>query len=90
VRYVLAACFLGLGLGLSLGLLLGMIGDVVESFDPHEAPAVLRLAAKGFGAIRSGVRDLVDTYTSASLEQNPMPPSRASHDHDSHTSCAAC
>ena len=90
MRYFLAACFLGLGLGVALGLLLGTLGETLESFDPNEAPAFLRLAASGFRAIRSHVFDVVDTFPTGSPEENPTPPSRLSRDHGSHTSCTAC
>jgi hypothetical protein len=90
MRYFLAACFLGLGLGVAVGLLLVTLGDALESFDPNEVPAFLRLPASGFGAIRSHVIHLVDTFSTAHPDENPTPRSQLGRDHGSHTSCAAC
>jgi len=90
MRYFLAACILGLGLGVALGLLLVTLGETFESFDPHEAPAFLRLPARGVRAIRSHIIDLVDTFTTARPEESPTPPSRLSRDHGRHSSCMAC
>ena len=51
---------IALGLGASLGLLIARLGDAVESFDPDDPPAPLRIAARWRRAIRSPVSDLVD------------------------------
>jgi hypothetical protein len=40
------AVLIALGLGVSLGLLIARIGDAVESFDPDDPPALLRIAAR--------------------------------------------
>ena len=90
MRYFVAACFLGLGLGVALGLLLVTLGDAWESFDPNEAPAVLRLPARGVRAIRSHVIELVDTFSTAHRDANPTPPSQLGGNQASHTICAAC
>jgi|MudIll2142460700_1097286.scaffolds.fasta_scaffold414121_1 hypothetical protein len=74
MRYYLAACFLGLVLGVALGLLLVTLDDAVESFDPNDAPAFLRLAARSLRAIVATARDLADTFITADAEQNPPPP----------------
>ncbi len=89
MRYFLAACFLGLSLGVALGLLLVTLGEALESFDPNETPAFLRLVTSGFGAIRSHVIDLVDRITMAHRDENPTPLSRLSRDHGAHSNCAA-
>lgn len=90
VRFYLAACLIGLSLGVALGVLLGTLGEALESFDPNEAPAFLRFAASGFRAIRSQVFELVDTFTTGYLEENPTPPFRLSREHGRHPRCTAC
>jgi hypothetical protein len=90
MRYLLAACFLGLGLGVALGLFLVTLGDALESFDPSEAPAFFRLAASGVRAIRSRVRVLVDSSTAACPEQSPTPTPRLSRDQFGHIRCTVC
>jgi hypothetical protein len=56
-----AAVLIALGLGVGLGLLLARVGDAVESFDPDNPPALLRIAARWRRALRSPLSDLVDT-----------------------------
>ena len=51
---------IALGLGVSLGLLIARIGDAVESFDPDDPPALLRVAARWRRARRSPVSALID------------------------------
>jgi len=54
------AVLLALGLGAGLGVLIARLGDAVESFDPDDPPALLRVAARWRRALRSPVSDLVD------------------------------
>jgi hypothetical protein len=54
------AVLIALGLGASLGLLIARIGDAVESFDPDDPPALLRVAARWRRALRSPVSALID------------------------------
>jgi len=63
------AVLIALGLGVGLGLLLVRVGDAVESFDPDDQPALLRIAAGWRRAIRSPVRDLMDGCIIAYREQ---------------------
>ena len=90
MRYVVAACVLGLGLGVALGLLLVMLGDAWEAVDPTAVPAFLRGAASGVRARRSPVLELVDPVPTAHRDANPPLPSRLSRERGRHTSCAAC
>ena len=90
MRYVVAACVLGLGLGVALGLLLVMLGDAWEAFDPTAVPAFLRGPAGGVRARRSPVLELVDPVPTAHPDANPPPPSRLSRERGRRTSCAAC
>lgn len=78
MRYYLAACFLGLVLGVALGLLLVTLDEDVESFDPNDTSAFLRLVARGLRAIEATARDLADTVITAYTEQNPPPQAQLS------------
>ena len=55
-----SAVLVALGLGVGLGLLLARLGDAVESFDPNEPPALLRISTRWRRTLRSHVSDLVD------------------------------
>jgi hypothetical protein len=54
------AVLLALGFGAGLGLLIARLGDAVESFDPADPPALLRLAARSRRALRFPLSDLAD------------------------------
>ena len=54
------AVLIALVLGAGLGLLVAWLGDAVESFDPEDPPALLRVAARWRRALRSVVSDLAD------------------------------
>jgi hypothetical protein len=54
------AVLMALVLGAGLGLLVARLGDAVESFDPDDPPALLRVAARWRRAVRSVVSDLAD------------------------------
>ena len=54
------AVLIALGLGVGLGLLVARLGDAVESVDPNDPPALLRVAARWRRALRSLVSDLAD------------------------------
>ncbi len=90
MRYLLAACCLGLALGVVLGLLLVTLGDALESFASKESPGFLRSAASGVRVLQSRVIELVDTWTAAYPDESPTLPSRLSRDPGSRTNCAAC
>lgn len=90
MRYFVAACLLGLGLGVALGLLLVTLGEAWESFDPIDIPAVFGHVARGAGALRARVRDVVDTVTNTRRAETPTPPARLGRDPDRSTSCAVC
>jgi len=59
------AVLIALGLGAGLGLLVARLGDAVESVDPNNPPALLRVAARWRRALRSLVSDLADTAIGA-------------------------
>ena len=59
------AVLIALVLGAGLGLLVAWLGDAVESFDPEDPPALLRVAARWRRALRSLVSDLADTVLGA-------------------------
>ena len=63
-EYALAV-LIALGLGAGLGLLVARLGDAVESVDPNNPPALLRVAARWRRALRSLVSDLADTAIGA-------------------------
>ena len=60
------AVLIGLILGGGLGLLLARLGDAVESVDPNDPPALMRVAARWRRALRSVVSDLADKGIGAS------------------------
>ncbi len=51
---------IALGLGVGLGLLLVRLGDAVESVNPEDPPALLRVAARWRRAFRSPVNGFAD------------------------------
>jgi hypothetical protein len=60
------AVLIGLILGGGLGLLVARLGDAVESVDPNDPPALMRVAARWRRALRSVVSDLADKGIGAS------------------------
>jgi hypothetical protein len=52
------AVLMALVLGAGLGLLVARLGDAVESVDPNNPPALLRVAARWRRGVRSVVSDL--------------------------------
>jgi len=64
--YLFLAVVTALGLGVGLGLLVARLGDAVESVDPNDPPALMRVAARWRRALRSVVIDLVDKGIGAS------------------------
>ena len=70
------AVLIALGLGVGLGLLVARLGDAVESVDPNDPPALLRVAARWRRALRSLVSDLADkgigAYRTWTRRQSPV------------------
>ena len=70
------AVLIALGLGVGLGLLVARLGDAVESVDPNDPPALLRVAAPWRRALRSLVSDLADkgigAYRTCTRRQSPV------------------
>jgi hypothetical protein len=70
------AVLMALVLGAGLGRLVARLGDAVESVDPDDPPALLRVAARWRRTVRSVVSDLADkgigAYRTCTRRRSPV------------------